>query len=93
MGKPKDGDGFGGDGRERNQSTQCKKAPRQPKELDTGRNTESPKGSQAALLAAWGKWFNAGLRHGMSLPRRTLRASISVETTEDEQQRGHWAQR
>lgn len=93
MGKAKDGDAFGGDGRQRNQSTQCKKALRQPKELDTGRNRESPGGSQAARLAAWGKRLSAGLWRGMSPPRRTLRASTSVEITEDEQRRGQWAQR
>lgn len=62
-------------------------------ELYTGRNRESPKGIPAALLAAWGKWFNAGLRRGMSPPRRMLRASISVKPRENEQWRGHWAQR
>lgn len=70
---------MGGDGRERNQS---KKVLRQPKQLDTGRNRGNPEGIPAALLAACGKWFNTGLTCGLSTPRRTLRASISVEPRE-----------
>lgn len=57
MGKPKDSDVFGGDGRERSQSIRYQKALRQLKELDTARSKERPEGNPAASLAAWGKWF------------------------------------
>lgn len=56
-----------------------------PKELDTERSKASPEGLQAAPFAAWSKWFTAGLRHGLSPPRRTLRAGVYAEPRENEQ--------
>lgn len=66
-----------------------RRAPTQPKELDTGREHRKPQDTPR-MLGANGSVLDSGV--GCHLQIRTLRPNVSVQAIEDKQQRNHWAQ-